>query len=234
MTARGRHTLWGLTAVIVFAAVWGLWHWSHLPASSVTGDPAPAKPTAGTTRPTPRPAVASDMGIIVIRGTIEAFEIADLQAKVTGYVAIVNADIGDRVTAGAVLAVIDVPELADELAGAQAEHAARQAALKHAQADAELNVAHAAVALAEKQVQTARTQVDRLTTLVGYTKTVAPYDGVVTRRLVNRGVLVQAAPAKGGDAIFTLQRLDTVRVFADVPEADAAKVAIGTPAEGGP
>jgi multidrug resistance efflux pump len=60
---------------------------------------------------------------------------------------------------------------------------------------------------------------------------VAPFDGVVTRRLVNRGVLAQAATATAGAPLLTVQRTDLMRVLVDVPEADAAKVGPGTPTE---
>jgi RND family efflux transporter MFP subunit len=64
---------------------------------------------------------------------------------------------------------------------------------------------------------------------------VAPFDGVVARRLVNRGDLVQVAttatrttPSAG--SLFTVQRIDTIRVFCDVPENDVPHLHIGDPA----
>src|SRR5258705_12014384 len=50
--------------------------------------------------------------------TLEAYEEADLFAKVSGYLSDVRVDIGDHVKAGQVLAVIGVPELKQELAEA--------------------------------------------------------------------------------------------------------------------
>src|SRR5258708_17672709 len=51
--------------------------------------------------------------------SLEAFEEADLFAKVSGYLSDVRVDIGDHVKAGQVLAVIDVPEMKQELAEAK-------------------------------------------------------------------------------------------------------------------
>jgi multidrug efflux pump subunit AcrA (membrane-fusion protein) len=56
---------------------------------------------------------------------------------------------------------------------------------------------------------------------------VAPFTGVVTRRLVNPGDLVQAATGTRTVPLFTVQQLDTVRIFADVPEASAVDIRPG-------
>jgi RND family efflux transporter MFP subunit len=76
--------------------------------------------------------------------------------------------------------------------------------------------------------------VERIKTLVAYTQIVAPFDGVVARRLVNRGDLVQAATAArttpSAGSLFMVQRIDTIRVFCDVPENDVPHVQIGDPA----
>ena len=76
---------------------------------------------------------------------------------------------------------------------------------------------------------------EKIKTLLAYKQIVAPFDGVVARRLVNRGDLVQVAttatrttPTAG--SLFTVQRIDTIRVFCDVPENDVPHVHIGDPA----
>jgi RND family efflux transporter MFP subunit len=52
----------------------------------------------------------------------------------------------------------------------------------------------------------------------------------VARRLVNRGDLVQAATSTRTTPLFTVQRIDTIRVFCDVPENDVPHLHIGDPA----
>jgi RND family efflux transporter MFP subunit len=59
---------------------------------------------------------------------------------------------------------------------------------------------------------------------------VAPFDGVVARRLVNRGDLVQPPTGTLMKALFTVQRIDTIRVFCDVPENDVPYLHVGDPA----
>src|SRR3979490_1214313 len=64
--------------------------------------------------------------------TLEAFEEADLFAKVSGYLSDVRVDIGDHVKAGQVLAVIDDPEMEQELAEARAQLKSKQSSLESA------------------------------------------------------------------------------------------------------
>ena len=210
--------------------------------------------------------------------SLEAFEETDIFANVSGYLSDVRVDIGDHVKAGQVLAVVDVPELKQQLAEAEAQFASRKSSLEsasrqidhnkanlalmnalakdreqlgegrgfisdrtldqvHANADiakADLGVAEANRALAANQVDVAAATVERIKTLLGYTQIVAPFDGVVARRLVNRGDLVQAPtatrPTPSAGSLFKVQRIDTIRVFCDVPENDVSHVHIGDPA----
>jgi RND family efflux transporter MFP subunit len=77
----------------------------------------------------------------------------------------------------------------------------------------------------------------RTRTLVSYTKVVAPFDGVVTRRLANVGDLVQNASTGRGMPLFTCQKIDVVRISCDVPDVNAAAIRPGVKAEvrfGGP
>ena len=101
-------------------------------------------------------------------------------------------------------------------------------------AKADLSVAEASRALAANQVDVAAATVEKIKTLLAYTQIVAPFDGVVARRLVNRGDLVQAATATrttpSAGSLFTVQRIDTIRVFCDVPENDVPHLHIGDPA----
>jgi RND family efflux transporter MFP subunit len=205
--------------------------------------------------------------------TLAAFEEADLFAKVTGYVSDVRVDIGDHVTAGQVLAVIDLPEMEKQLAEDEAQLASKQSALETARrqvdhdkanrtlqditlkrqqalfkdhwvpaqmvdqtladamvAKANVGVAKANRTLAAHQIDLAAATVEKTKTLLAYTQIVAPFDGVVVRRLVNRGDLVQPPTGTLMTPLFTVQRIDIMRVFCDVPENDVPQLHIGDPA----
>src|SRR5882672_11650029 len=77
--------------------------------------------------------------------TLEAFEEADLFAKVSGYLSDVRVDIGDHVKAGQVLVVIDVPEMEQELAEAKAQLETKQRALESARRQLDHNKAELAL-----------------------------------------------------------------------------------------
>ena len=106
-----------------------------------------------------------------------------------------------------------------------------EARAKESVSSATLQTGNAKIKLAEADLAAAKAEAERLKALLQYDKIVAPFDCVVTRRLVNPGDLVQAATATRTAPLFTCQKLDVVRVFADVPEASAAGVHPGLPAE---
>jgi multidrug resistance efflux pump len=112
---------------------------------------------------------------------------------------------------------------------AQAAVATAKARTGAAQAD--ITAAQANQDVAAAQADVAEAQVQEVKSLLEYTRIIAPFDGVVTRRQVNPGDLVQAATTTRTMWLFTVQQLDTVRVYCDVPEAQAAAVSIGADAD---
>jgi RND family efflux transporter MFP subunit len=111
-----------------------------------------------------------------------------------------------------------------------AAQAADQARADAAVAKANVGVAKANRTLAAHQIDLAAATVEKTKTLLAYTQIVAPFDGVVARRLVNRGDLVQAPTGTLMTPLFTVQRIDVIRVFCDVPENDVPHLHIGDPA----
>jgi multidrug efflux pump subunit AcrA (membrane-fusion protein) len=105
---------------------------------------------------------------------------------------------------------------------AHARVASAQAAVKKAMADEAKAVADVAGARAKLEV--AKTEVRRLEALLEYTTIKAPFDGVVTRRSINTRDLVSGTEKT---PLFTVARIDPVRVVLSVPEADAGLIAIG-------
>jgi RND family efflux transporter MFP subunit len=97
-------------------------------------------------------------------------------------------------------------------------------------AKVDLGVAEANQALAASEVDLAAATVEKVKALLAYSQIVAPFDGVVARRLVNRGDLVQAATATRTTPLFTVQRIDVIRVFCDVPESDLSNLRVHDPA----
>jgi RND family efflux transporter MFP subunit len=94
-------------------------------------------------------------------------------------------------------------------------------------AKANVGVAKANRTLAAHQIDLAAATVEKTKTLLAYTQIVAPFDGVVARRLVNRGDLVQPPTGTLMTPLFRVQRIDAIRVFCDVPENDVPYLHIG-------
>ena len=90
-------------------------------------------------------------------------------------------------------------------------------------ADADLVAAQSKHKVAEADEQKTRA-------LLSYATLRAPFDGVITERHLDTGHLVQPSGATG-KPLFVVVRADTVRIFLDVPEADAAFIATDSPAK---
>lgn len=97
-------------------------------------------------------------------------------------------------------------------------------------AEADRAAADAELAVARSQVSVAHARVALVESTARYLEIVAPFAGVVTERRVSPGDLTRSG-AGDASALFTLQRLDIVRIRADVPEHDARRILRGTPAE---
>jgi RND family efflux transporter MFP subunit len=196
-------------------------------------------------------AVRANEGTMAARlpGSTEAFEVAAIIARITGYVAKRHVDIGDHVTAGQLLAEISAQELDHQIAQAQATLTQNHAALNQAQANREiasvtwdrdsklldkgwvtkqqgdterlnLQARDAAVAVAQANIRAQQAQLEVLLQHKSYQRVVAPFDGVVTQRNIDNGSLVQA-DAAGGMPMFTVMHSDVIRIQLYVPQDQA-------------
>jgi multidrug resistance efflux pump len=102
---------------------------------------------------------------------------------------------------------------------------------KIASAEADVRAAEANQAVAAAQIGVAEAEMNRLSSLVGYMKVTAPFDGVISRRMTNRGELAQSGAAGRASPLFSIVKMDVVRVVCDVPENAAARIAPGAVAK---
>lgn len=131
------------------------------------------------------------------------------------------------------------PKLAEEtelqFRSAEASRTEADARLASAQA-AEIEAA-AAVEKAEADQQAVQSQLlvaeadrDRVSAMRDYLQIRAPFSGVITERHIDPGHLVQPSRSNNDPPLFVLVQADTVRLFIDVPEAEAVLVELGRPA----
>ncbi len=175
---------------------------------------------------------------------IEAWARAPIYARVSGYLARWNVDIGTPVKAGQVLAQLDTPDLDQDLRQAQAQLAVARTGLSLADSTAkrwQALVGQNAVSKQEadeKQndfmsrqstVQALQASVSRQQALKSYTKLVAPFDGVVTARNTDVGALVNVGGASGSE-LFVVSDIRKLRVYVNVPQRQVALIKPGSKA----
>ena len=159
---------------------------------------------------------------ITIPAEFRPYNEVDVHAKVSGYVKRINVDIGDKVKPGELLALLEIPELGDELDHAIAAHQRAAADYKDAHlaytrlvevnkqhpnliAQQDLDTAEAKDATAQGALAGAKSDVQKYQTLVSYTRITAPFGGVITKRYADPGTLIQAGTS-------STQALPLVRV----------------------
>lgn len=161
---------------------------------------------------------------------------AELNAKVSGYLKTINVDFGDKVKAGDLLAVLEVPELKDELNAAIAAEQRTEADYTNAHliytrllevnrehpnlvAQQEIDTAFARDNVAAAAVTAAKSDVGKYQTLFGYTQITAPFDGVITWRSADPGALIQAGTSSDVQARPVVRLSDNYLLRLDFPVA---------------
>src|SRR5256885_16552024 len=82
---------------------------------------------------------------LTIAGEFKPFQDVDVHAKVAGYIKVIHVDVGDHVRAGQTLAILEIPELAAQLAGADASVRRSKEEIRRAEGDlARAQSAHSA------------------------------------------------------------------------------------------
>ena len=189
---------------------------------------------------------------LTLPGTLQPIHDASVYARSSGYVRAWYADIGAHVTEGQLLAVIDAPDLDQQLSQAQSTEAQARATLVLTKNEAErwqslvkdsvvtqdeYDQKQSAYQSQIATVNAAHDNVRRLESLVGYERVRAPFGGVVTARTVDNGSYItttgsSGAPLSAGATgvpteLFHVARTDTMRVYIGVPQAYAPSVHAG-------
>jgi RND family efflux transporter MFP subunit len=190
-----------------------------------------AIPTVALAQPLP----ASAQQMLTLPGNIQPFNRAAIYARVNGYVKTWDHDIGRPVKAGQVLATIDAPDLDQQLSQAKATLASVKANEQIATLTASRNnilvkkdivsqqvADQAAADAAAKQavVGANEANVRQLEAMQSFKTLSAPFDGVVTARNVELGMLINSGGS--GQALFEVSDLHRVRIYVQVPQSFSA------------
>jgi RND family efflux transporter MFP subunit len=186
---------------------------------------------------------------LALPGETAAWHASTIYARVNGYVGKWFVDIGDRVKAGEVLALIDTPDLDAQLAAARAQLQAGRAQVLVRQAEAQLGLttyerwrdspkgvvsdqereekkadydsAVARLKSAEADVALDEARVNQYAALAAFKKVTAPYDGVITTRDIDIGNLVTAGSTSATTPLYVMTQNDPIRIFVDAPQSAA-------------
>jgi RND family efflux transporter MFP subunit len=233
-----RKALVGVAVVVIVAGVLaGIGIWSRIRADRHLVDTtnqlaAPAVIVAA-------PKAGAPVDSFVLPGNVTSFTDSPIYARTSGYLTRWYFDIGAKVKKGALLAEIATPEVDQQLAQAEAELNTAQANANNARIQAErytglvqsdavsrqdtdtyVNQATSTAA----QVRSAQANVERLRQLQSFEKIYAPFDGVITARNIDTGQLIDPG---AGRELFHLQALQTLRVYANLPQVYSANVKPG-------
>jgi RND family efflux transporter MFP subunit len=174
-------------------------------------------------------------------GDVQAFYEAPIYARVSGYLKMWAQDIGARVHKGELLAVIETPDLDQELAQAEADLATAKARANLA--DVTYQRWHALVKSNSVSIQSADEKqgdalaaratvaaqlahVSQLRALEGFKRLVAPFDGVVTTRNTDVGALINSG-ASAPAPLFKVADMHEMRVYVRVPQSYASQLKVG-------
>lgn len=188
------------------------------------------------------PSLESSDEDLVLPGTLQAYVESPIYARTSGYLKKWYHDIGTRVRQGELLADIETPEIDQELSQARADLATAQANANLSQITAaryeeliktdgvskqEVDNATGDLAAKKAIVASAEANVRRLEQLESFKHIYAPFSGVITRRNVDIGNLINAGNTGASQLLFSLSQTDPIRVYVSVPEQNAPAIRAG-------
>src|SRR6266852_3856128 len=197
-----------------------------------------AVPTVSVIHPVAKPGQED----LVLPSTLQAYVESPIYARTSGYLKTWYHDIGSRVQKGELLADIDAPEVDQQLSQARAE-------LNTSQANSDLSKITATryeeliktdgvskqevdndagdYAAKKATVQSSEANVRRLEELESFKHIYAPFSGVITRRNIDIGNLINAGNGGTAQELFFLAQTDPIRAYVSVPEVYASAIRPG-------
>ena len=238
----GKHSrlLWFLMIPLALCVL-GLFTWF---SKSRTQTALAASTQASAAEPVSvfRPQMGDLSDELVLPATLQAFSESPIYARTSGYVSHWYADIGQHVRNGEVLALIDSPEVDQQLIRSRATLNQAQANLKlagvttqryqdliksNSVAQQEVDQNNQNLTSQSAAVVSAAADVKQLEQQQDYEKVTAPFSGVVTERRTDIGDLINAGNSGLGAELFRLSKIDVMRIFVSVPEAYSEQIVSG-------
>lgn len=171
---------------------------------------------------------------LVLPGTLQGYVQSPIASRASGYLRRWHKDIGARVAKGELLAEIETPEIDQQLSQAVAARQQIASSMELARSTMErwealrkrdavsqqdLDEKRSNFAQAQANLAAADANVQRLRQLEAFKRVTAPFAGVITRRNVDTGDLIEAGGGNAGRALFLLAQTDPLRVYVNVPQS---------------
>ena len=198
-----------------------------------------AVPSVSVVKPKP----GSPADEIILPGSMQPFISSPIYARTDGYLTKWYFDIGAHVKAGQLLAIIQAPEVDEQLAQAKSTLATAQANLqlaqitnqryqamfqKHAVSQQDADNAAGTLAANKAIVDADMASVRHYEALVSFEKVYAPFDGVITARNTDIGDLINAGSSSAPKTdLFHIAQTNTLRVYVNVPEEYSRDIQAG-------
>jgi RND family efflux transporter MFP subunit len=252
-----------------------IWYWRRGEADESKAERAEHAAAAEVPTVSVVPVIRQDLTkTITLTAEFVPFQEVDVMAKIAGYVQKINVDVGDVVKQGQVLAVLESPEMRDDLAragvsiqrnksdyqrasdevkraesnytmthltftrlsnvmksqpGLVAQQEVDDAQAKDQNAASQLAAARSTLETADQQIKVSEADQTKSRTMLDYTKVVAPFDGVVTKRYADNGAMIQAGTSSRSQTmpIVRISQNQLLRLVLPVPESAAGSVKPG-------
>ena len=232
-------------ALITVAALLGSGIWSRVKARTTLK--AETAQIALTPVSVVSPKQAAPAQEIILPGNVQPFITAPIYARTNGYLKKWYVDIGARVKQGQLLAVIETPEVDQQLQQARSNLLTAKANLElasitktryegllktHAVSQQDVDNAIGTYNANKAIVEADQAAVDQYTALVSFEKIYAPFDGIVTARNTDIGDLINSGSAAGVKTdLFHIAQPGKLRVYVNVPEEYSLGVKVGMAAD---
>jgi RND family efflux transporter MFP subunit len=188
------------------------------------------------------PAASGKNQALMFPGTLQSYYDANIYSRVPGYVHAWYQDIGAHVKKDQLLALIDTPDLDQQIANARANLNATVAAQKlalvtaarwesllkqSAVAKQDADTKEEALESANATVKASQASLDQLLAQKNFARIVAPFDGIVTKRTIDVGALVNNTAPTTPDPLFTVSDIHLLRLYVNVPQDYSAEIVPG-------
>lgn len=224
-------TYWILAIVTIVGLIFSLRHFrDDMPSTTARSTPRTTARTVAVIK-VKREDLARP---VEFTAELKPYEEADLYGKVAGYLKTIRVDIGDRVKAGQVIATLDLSEQEASLARAKAANDKARLNYEELKDIAEKKpglVAVEDIENARMDYEKAQADVQYAAVIVSYANIVVPFDGVITKRYVHPGAMIQAGVSSSTQAMPVVHVAETAKLRLDFPvqESLVPKVKPGDP-----